>query len=72
MPPNLSETAGMNSYAHAVRIASGGILTLILASCASTPSYETTRLEFLVDGATTRAEIVLHLGEPARTFERES
>jgi hypothetical protein len=47
------------------------ILGLLLAGCASMPPARKDLLDFLRPGQTTREEVILRLGQPSGTFERE-
>ena len=48
------------------------IVLLCVSACATdVPHGDTTLLEFLHDGTTSREEIILRLGQPSATFESE-
>ena len=49
------------------------LLSLLLAGCATTEPLKgrADLLEFLANGRTTRAETLLHLGQPSGRFEQE-
>ena len=42
---------------------------LVLSGCSTTPVGRGDLLDFIQDGVTTRADIVLRLGEPSATYE---
>lgn len=48
-----------------------GLLTMTIAGCATAPKGHSVQLDFLIDGKTTRQEVMAKLGEPSQKLDGE-